>query len=152
MGHDLLVQEEWHGVSLNELVRSQLAPYLDRGGSQITVEGPPVTLRPEAAQSLGLALHELATNAVRFGALSTAAGGVSITWSWQPQHQPPAVEIVWVESNGPAVSAPERRGFGSLMIERNLARALEAQVDLSFGAEGVRCRVTIPIGQLLRLA
>jgi PAS domain S-box-containing protein len=150
--HDLLVQEEWHGASLNELVRSQLAPYLDRGGSQIAVEGPPVTLRPEAAQSLGLALHELATNAVRYGALSTAAGGVSITWSWQPQRQPPAVEIVWVESNGPAVSAPERRGFGSLMIERNLARALDAQVDLSFGAEGVRCRITIPVGQLLRLS
>src|SRR5262249_44343311 len=99
--HDLLVQEEWHGVSLAELVRSQLAPYLDRSGSQITVDGPSVMWRREAAQSLGLALHELAVNAVRLGALSTPAGHVSITWSGQAQHAPPVVEILWVEQNGP---------------------------------------------------
>src|SRR5499433_1741710 len=82
--HDLLVQEEWHGVSLAELIRSQLAPYLDRSGSQIAVDGPAVTLRPEAAQSLGLALHELAVNAVRYGALSTPTGRISIAWTWEP--------------------------------------------------------------------
>src|SRR5215470_7211063 len=150
--HDLLVQEEWHGVSLAELVRSQLAPYLDRSGSQITVDGPSVMLRPEAAQSLGLALHELAVNAVRFGALSTPAGHVSITWSWQAQHDPPVVEILWVEQNGPVVAAPVQRGFGSMVVERNLARALEAEVELSFRPEGVRSRITIPIAQLSRVA
>jgi len=150
--HDLLVQEEWHGVSLAELVRSQLAPYLDRSGSQITVDGPSVMLRPEAAQSLGLALHELAVNAVRFGALSTPAGHVSITWSWQAQHDPPLVEILWVEQNGPVVAAPVQRGFGSMVVERNLARALEAEVELSFRPEGVRSRITIPIAQLSRVA
>jgi PAS domain S-box-containing protein len=148
--HDLLVQEEWHGVSLAELVRSQLAPYLDRSGSQIVMDGPAVVLRPEAAQSLGLALHELAVNAVRFGALSIPAGRVSITWIWQPQHEPPAVEILWVESNGPPVTAPMQRGFGTLVVERNLARALEAEVELTFRPEGVRSRITIPIAQLSR--
>jgi PAS domain S-box-containing protein len=148
--HDLLVQEEWHGVGLVELVRSQLAPYLDRTGSQITVDGPLVMLRPEAAQSLGLALHELAINAVRFGALSTPSGRISIAWTWQPGGERPAVEIVWAESGGPEVGAPVQRGFGSLVVERNLARALEAGVELTFDREGVRCRITIPVTQLLR--
>jgi len=148
--HDLLVQEEWHGVALAELVRSQLAPYLDRSGAQIAVNGPPVMLRPEAAQSLGLALHELAINAVRFGALSTPSGRISIAWTWQPGGERPAVEIMWEESGGPEVGAPAQRGFGSLVVERNLARALEAGVDLTFDREGVRCRITIPVTQLLR--
>ena len=148
--HDLLVQEEWHGVPLAELIRSQLAPYLDRAASQIVVEGPSVMLRPEAAQSLGLALHELAINAVKYGALSTLAGRISITWTWQPRHEPPAVQILWAELGGPKVDAPAQRGFGSLVVERNLARALEADVELIFRTEGVRCRITIPLAQLSR--
>jgi PAS domain S-box-containing protein len=148
--HDLLVQEEWHGVALAELVRSQLAPYVDRSGSQIAVEGPPVILRPEAAQSLGLALHELAVNAVKFGALSTPSGRISIAWTWQPRGERPTVEVVWAETGGPAVGTPAQRGFGSLVVERNLARALEAGVELTFDREGVRCRITIPVTQLLR--
>ena len=148
--HDLLVQEEWHGVSLAELVRSQLAPYLDRKGDQITVDGPAVVLRPEAAQSLGLALHELAVNAGTYGSLSTPAGHLSISWSWQPQHEPPAVEILWLERDGPAVDTPQRRGFGTLVVERNLTRALEAEVELTFGTEGVRSRIIIPVSQLTR--
>jgi two-component sensor histidine kinase len=114
------------------------------------LDGPPVTLRPEAAQNLGLALHELAVNAVRFGALSTPSGRLSMTWAWQPEQQPPAVEIRWVESSGPVVATPVQRGFGTLVVERNLARALEAEVELTFGSEGVRARITIPSTQLLR--
>jgi PAS domain S-box-containing protein len=148
--HDLLVQEGWHGASLQELIRSQLGTYFDRSGSQISVEGPPVSLRPEAAQSLGLALHELATNAAQFGALSLPSGRVSITWAWQHHRVPPAIEILWAETGGPEVSTPEQRGFGSLVVERNLARSLEAEVDLTFGSEGVRCRIVIPVTQLYR--
>jgi PAS domain S-box-containing protein len=148
--HDLLVQEEWHGVALAELVRSQLAPYGDRGGSQLRVEGPAVMLRPEAAQSLGLALHELAVNAATYGSLSTPAGQLSISWSWQPRHEPPAVEILWLERGGPTVDVPVRRGFGSLVVERNLARALEAEVELTFVPEGVRARIVIPVSHLTR--
>ncbi len=146
------MQEEWHGVSLPELVRSQLAPYLDRSGSQIVMEGPPVTLRPEAAQNLGLALHELAINAVKFGALSTPSGRLSVTWAWQDRNPAPAVEMRWVESDGPAVAMPVQRGFGTLVVERNLARALEAEVELTFGTEGVRARITIPVAHMLRPA
>jgi len=148
--HDLLVQEEWHGVALAELVRSQIAPYIDRSNSQMRMEGPPVMLRPEAAQSLGLALHELAINAVKYGALSTPAGRIAITWTWRPHGERPEVELQWAETGGPPVQAPVQRGFGSLVVERNLARALDAAVDLSFPPEGVRCRIGIPGAQLLR--
>jgi two-component sensor histidine kinase len=148
--HDLLVQEEWHGVALAELIRSQLAPYIDRSASQMALDGPAVMLRPEAAQSLGLALHELAINAVKYGALSTLAGRIAINWTWQPQHEPPAVEILWIETGGPNVVAPVRRGFGSLVVERNLARALDADVTLTFDAGGVRCRIIVPVAQLSR--
>ena len=143
--HDLLVQESWHGASLSELVRSQLGHYLDReGGSQVSLEGPSLLLKPEAAQSLGLAIHELATNAAKYGALSVPVGRVGISWRLLPVSEGRGIEIRWVETGGPSVTAPERRGFGSLVIERNLVRSLEAEIDLEFPPEGVRCRMLIP--------
>jgi PAS domain S-box-containing protein len=142
--HDLLVQESWHGVSLHELARTQLGFCADGAGPQVVIDGPGILLKPEVAQDLGLALHELATNAAKYGALSVPAGRVSITWSRLPQAEGHGVEIVWSESGGPAVPPPARRGFGSLVIERNLARALDADVALAFAADGVRCRMVIP--------
>jgi PAS domain S-box-containing protein len=144
--HDLLVQEGWHGAALDELVRSQFGKYL--GGSQVTIEGPPIRLRPEAAQSLGLALHELVSNAAKYGALSVPTGQVSVKWALRPDAGAPGIEIVWVESGGPAVSVPDHQGFGRLVIERNLAGSLDAEVAMSFASEGVRCQIVIPGGQL----
>jgi PAS domain S-box-containing protein len=146
--HDLLVQESWHGVSLRELTRSQLGLYLDQAGAQISIDGPGIVLRPEAAQDLGLALHELAANAAKFGALSVPAGKVLVTWCRLPPQQGRGVEIVWKETGGPAVKTPARRGFGSLVIERNLPRALNADVALAFRSEGVHCRMVLPENQL----
>jgi PAS domain S-box-containing protein len=146
--HDVLVQESWYGASMLELVRSHLGPYLDRQAAQISLDGPEIVLKPEAAQSLGLALHELAANAARFGALSSRGGRVEIHWRRLPAQDGHGVEILWNEHGGPAVVPPERRGFGSLVIERNLARTLDAEVELTFGAEGVRCRIAIPVTQL----
>ncbi len=147
--HDLLIQESWHGALLADLVRSQLGHYLDRETSQISVEGPGVFLKPEAAQNIGLALHELATNAVKYGALSVPSGHVSITWRWVSETNPKAVEIVWRERGGPKVSPPEQRGFGSVVIERNLAKTLEADVHLAFESEGIECRIVIPTNLLV---
>jgi two-component sensor histidine kinase len=145
--HDLLVQESWHGVSLHDLAHSQLDPYGDRPGPQIWIDGPGVVLQPEIAQDLGLALHELAANAARYGALSVPAGKVSIVWSrLLPSGQ--GIEIMWSESGGPKVPQPLRRGFGSLAIERNLARTLEADVLLAFAPDGVTCRMLIPASRL----
>lgn len=147
--HDILVQESWHGASLKELVRSQLAYYLDREPDQISIEGPDVRLKPEAAQSLGLALHELASNAAKHGSLSQAGGRVEI--NWQPLEDA-GILLLWRETRGPKVSAPKRRGFGSMVIEHNLARALDASVALDFASEGLTCRVAVPKNQLVAQA
>lgn len=146
--HDLLVQEGWHGASLPELVRLELGPYASRSQAQVVTDGPDLVIKPEAAQSLGLALHELAENAAKYGALSRADGRVALTWRRMPAAEGHGVEMVWAESNGPSVSAPERRGFGTLVIERNLARSLDAEVELAFLPDGVRFRVVIPVMQL----
>jgi PAS domain S-box-containing protein len=147
--HDLLVQESWHGASLEDLVRSQLAPYLGRTNSQVTVEGDDIQLRPEAAQGLGLALHELATNAAKHGALSRVRGHVHVSWKRLPPGEGGALALQWIESKGPKVSQPTRRGFGSMVIEHNLTRALEADVSLSFKPEGLECRIVLPGAQIL---
>jgi PAS domain S-box-containing protein len=142
--HDLLVQESWHGASLHELARAQLAQYIDGAGAQVVIDGPGIVLKPEAAQSLGLAIFELLDNAARYGALSVPQGKASLTWERRSVAAGGGVEIAWSEEGGPNVSTPERRGFGTLVIERNLARAAEAEVDLAFTPAGVHCRMLIP--------
>jgi len=146
--HDLLVQESWYGVSLFELVRSQLGHYLDREGAQVSLDGPGVVLKPEAAQSLGLALHELATNAAKYGALSVPSGHIFIKWRRMPATEGHGVEIIWSEERGPKVKAPKQRGFGSMVVEHNLTRSLDAEVEMTFAPAGLRCRIVIPVTQL----
>ena len=148
MSHDILFKEEWQSASLADLVGLQLGPYLDRRESQVSVEGPTVLLKPDSAQNLGFALHELATNAAKYGALSVPEGRVSIAWRLLPETDGNGVELDWVESCGPAVVKPTHRGFGSMVIERNLARELDTQVELAFRAEGVQCKILLPPGQL----
>jgi PAS domain S-box-containing protein len=146
--HDLLIQEGWYGASLEELVRAEVGHYADGGEPQISVEGPALLLTPEAAQNLGLALHELATNAVKYGALSAPRGHVSIKWRRQSGTDGTGVEIEWVESGGPPVVTPKASGFGMMVIERNLASSLEAEVALKFAKSGLRCRIVIPATHL----
>ena len=147
--HDILVQENWYGASLSELVRQQLGPYLDPRASDITIEGPAIALKPEAAQSLGLALHELASNAAEHGALSIPSGRVAIEWRRLMPAEGSGLELIWTERGGPPVTAPVRRGFGSLVIEQNLARSLNAEVEATFAPEGLRCRVRVPLEHIL---
>lgn len=147
--HDLLVQESWHGASLAEMVRSQLGHHLDRENGQVKVSGPDIMLRPEAAQNLGLALHELSTNAAKYGALSVPGGQVSIIWARRAESENGGIGLEWRERGGPKVEAPQGRGFGSLVIERNLSRALDGEVALEFPPEGLVCRVLIPEQHLL---
>ena len=144
--HDLLVAEGWHGASLNDLVRSQLAHYIDGESNQVSIDGPDIQLTPEATQSLGLALHELVTNAAKHGSLSRLTGRVEVTW--QSLSTDGGVELVWRETRGPKVNEPKRRGFGSMAIEHNLVRALEADVSLDFAPGGLTCRVAVPQTQI----
>jgi PAS domain S-box-containing protein len=143
--HDLLVRESWYGASLRELIESQLAAYIGSGEAQVAIDGPAVALKPEAAQNLGLALHELAVNAAKFGALSVASGRVSITWTLGDH----ALTLEWREQFGPKVKIRRKKGFGSMVIERNLARALDATVNLDFDPDGLRCHIVIPASQIL---
>lgn len=145
--HDLLVRESWYGASLNELVRSQLAAYVDTEDSQVDIDGPNVALKPEAAQNLGLALHELAVNAAKFGALSIPTGRITIRWGRQEGSG--SIVLDWHEQLGPKVKPRRKRGFGSMVIERNLARALDAEVTMDFDVDGLRCHIVIPPSQLL---
>jgi two-component sensor histidine kinase len=145
--HDLLIRESWHGASMIELIRSQLSTYIDRGGGQVTIEGPDVALRPEAAQNLGLALHEMVINAAKFGSLSVPDGRLSV--SWGPQQSGEGVVLEWREQSGPRVKPRRKRGFGSLVIERNLSRSIDATVTMNFDPAGLHCVIDIPASQIL---
>jgi len=145
--HDLLVEQSWHGVPLEELIRSQVGHYL--GGDRLTLRGPEVTVKPEAAQSLGLALHEMCTNAAKYGALSVPDGRVAIGWRLVPVGGTASLDLRWREKGGPRVRPPERAGFGTLVIERNLTMALGARVSLSYPPDGFRCDIHIPASQNL---
>jgi PAS domain S-box-containing protein len=149
--HDLLVRESWYGASLGELIRSQLGGYLDGSTNQVSMDGPAIALKPEAAQNLGLALHELAVNAAKFGALSVPNGRVSITWNRRESNDDNSVELDWRERLGPKVKLRRKKGFGSMVIERNLARALDAEVNLEFDPNGLHCHIVIPASQILAL-
>jgi PAS domain S-box-containing protein len=147
--HDLLVRESWYGASLGELIQSQLAAYIDGDGEQVAIEGPAVALKPETAQNLGLALHELAVNAAKFGALSVPDGRVSITWGPHRPGDGTAIALDWREQFGPKVKVRRKHGFGSLVIERNLARSIDAEVNMDFDPDGLRCHIVIPASQIL---
>jgi two-component sensor histidine kinase len=144
--HDLLIADDWHGASLRMLVEQQLGNHTDRIGEQIAIEGEDVMLKPEAVQNLGLALHELATNAQKYGSLSGPEGRVSIRWQFCEDAS--KLRLTWQERGGPPVTPPERSGFGRAMIETVVGRALEGDVRLSFPPKGVRCEIVIPLAQV----
>ena len=144
--HDLLIADDWQGASLRTLIEQQLSELSDRFGEQITIEGEDVILKPEAVQNLGLALHELATNAEKYGSLSDPQGQVSIKWEFCDKAS--KLRLVWEERGGPKVTPPERSGFGRAMIETVVGKALEGDVTLSFPPKGVRCVILIPAAQV----
>lgn len=143
--HDLLAARDWHGAAMDDLARWQLGSAFESGEGRVTLQGPAVFLKPEAAQNIGLAFNELASNAARFGALSKPAGRVSIEWSIDPEGASPRrLHVDWRESGGPAVAAPQRYGFGHKVMERLAARALDGTVSLTFEATGLHWSLHIP--------
>ncbi len=135
--HDLLVKSEWRGVNISDLVHSQLGHFKDLIGSRVRLEGPPAQLTPAAAQSLGMALHELATNASKYGALSNAVGKVHVAWAIAPSAGEPHFQMRWSERGGPPVEQPKRRGFGHTVLVRLAEQAMGADVNLDFAPAGL---------------
>jgi two-component sensor histidine kinase len=134
--HDLLVRNEWNGVEIEDLVRAQLAPFADLIGSRMAVLGPKLRLKAASAQTFGLVLHELATNAGKYGALSTDRGRVNVCWGIEGD----ALTMSWTERDGPPVSAPERRGFGTMVMEAMAEQSVDGRVDLDYAPSGLtRC-------------
>lgn len=135
--HDVLTRENWEGAAIDEIARQALQPFVDdRDAGRIEVDLPSFKVGPIAALALSMALHELATNAAKYGALSSSQGKVQIDWIASP---PAQATVRWRESGGPPVGSPQRRGFGSRLLERGLAADLGGQPNLSFEPAGVVC-------------
>jgi PAS domain S-box-containing protein len=141
--HDLLVKNEWQGIDVASLVHAQLSPFADLIGSRITLEGPPLRLNSSAAQGIGMALQELATNASKYGALSNAAGSVRVAWAITAADAP-VFAITWQEANGPSVAPPTRRGFGQTVIGPMMEQAVQGTVAIDYHASGLVWRLTSP--------
>jgi two-component sensor histidine kinase len=132
--HDLLTARSWKAADVSDLAKRTLSPFAT---DQIFVEGPSLDVSPSQALALSLALHELATNAVKYGALSQPSGRVEVRWSVQDE----LLDLSWRESGGPKVSPPTRRGFGSRLIE-HASRDVSGKIRLDFAPEGLVCSIT----------
>ncbi|WP_185829161.1 MASE1 domain-containing protein [Sphingomonas ginkgonis] len=150
--HSLLADSRWDGVELTRLIEDELAPYaLD---TRVSMDGPPLRLLPPAAQSLGLILHELVTNAVKYGVLGVLGGRVAIRWGvgerWGGSDQ--RFILLWIESGGRPTQEPEHRGFGSTLIQASVRNQLHGAVAYEWGDQGVEIKLDIPCDALLRRA
>jgi PAS domain S-box-containing protein len=140
--HDVLTREHWDGAYLHEVVREAIAPFQSDGQERFAIEGPnDVRLPPRIALSVAMAIQELGTNAVKYGALSNENGQIAMHWSITDMAEGAKLEIVWQETGGPPVSKPSRRGFGTRLIERSLAQELHGSVDIAFAPTGVTCSI-----------
>jgi two-component sensor histidine kinase len=139
--HDLLQQDSWQPVGMQKLVNQAIGPFERRDSGQFDVDGPDTELPTSRCVALSLALHELCTNAVKYGALSREAGRVMIRWSVQDGQ----LDFAWRESGGPRTSAPASSGFGSRMLQKGLARELGTAVILDFDPDGLRCSFSAPL-------
>jgi two-component sensor histidine kinase len=143
--HDLLVAGEWQGAEIGDSVRSQLAALIDPADPRLVLLGRSMLLTPRAVEQVGLAIHELATNALKYGALSVEHGVVTIKWCAEtdlPGH--PQLILEWIERGGPPVIAPVRKGFGHLVITELVPRSLNGTATLKFGRDGVHWRLQAP--------
>jgi two-component sensor histidine kinase len=143
--HDVLTRESWEGADLVEVVANALKPYEISEKSRFQIKGPHVRVTPRMSLALAMALHELATNAVKYGALSNKTGTIEVSWELQNGVAPPRLSLRWMEAGGPPVVVPRRRGFGSRLIERTLAQDLDGQVTIAFPSTGVVCTVDAPV-------
>jgi PAS domain S-box-containing protein len=138
--HQLLAAGRWRGADLRRLAEEELRPYGLGDGDRIILAGPALSLSPAQAQGLGMALHELATNAAKYGALSQASGSVGISWARETE----AIALIWVERGGPPVEPPQRKGLGTNILERALSGPMRGAIEMVWAPEGLTCRMRLP--------
>jgi two-component sensor histidine kinase len=143
--HNVLTVRSWAAVGLHDIVRQAVEPYRSRGESRIHVQGPPLQIPPRMALALAMALQELATNAVKYGALSNGVGQIRVHWALNDEGAAKRLLLIWEEAEGPPVRQPARRGFGTRLIERSLAEDLDGDVRIEFAPTGVVCSVDAPL-------
>lgn len=147
--HDVLVQQNWAAADMHSIVDQALAAH--RGsGRGVEVDGPPVRVNPQQAVSLSLVLHELCTNAVKYGALSVPSGKVEVSWNTAVDgHGQRHMNLLWAESGGPAVAKPDRKGFGTRLLARTFGSESAGRANVDFRPEGLRCVVEMPLSHAL---
>jgi PAS domain S-box-containing protein len=145
---DLLVKNQWQGVEVANLVEAQLAHIKDLIGTRVLLKGPPVHLTPAAAQGIGMALHELATNAVKYGALSNSDGRVRISWQVAAA-QEPTFTMQWLEEGGPPVAAPSHIGYGQIVIGSMAAAAVDGTAEIDYQESGLSWKLSAPVADAL---
>jgi two-component system CheB/CheR fusion protein len=143
--YSLLSNENWQPVSLQDVILEEVRPFVDGAGANVRLRGPVVNLEPRAALAVGMAIHELTTNAIKFGALSVPEGRVDVSWRLDQQAGQSALIMDWQEANGPLVTPPTRRGFGMVLVERGLRQDMGAEVSVEFAPTGVTASVRAPL-------
>ncbi|KAB0681867.1 HWE histidine kinase domain-containing protein [Aureimonas leprariae] len=148
MAHDVLTEESWSGASMGDLVAQALKPFTDAGNDRFDIGGDAVRLKPRTALAISMAVHELATNAVKYGALSNETGTVRFRWTVGPAKDEPMLHIRWEESGGPPVEKPRQVGFGSRLIERALASEIGGTTSIDYRPTGLVFTVDAPLAGL----
>jgi two-component sensor histidine kinase len=143
--HTLLADTCWVGANLHDLVTRELAPFNTGETLRANIVGPELVLRPQSAQAIAMVLHELTTNAVKYGALSIASGRLGVEWSRGDTH----LVIHWSEADGPPVEPPRRQGFGTQVFKRMIENELEGELRFEWKPEGLACEIIVPIYQIV---
>jgi two-component sensor histidine kinase len=146
--HDVLTSNDWEAAELHDVLDRTLRPYRDGSPDRFGLSGPKLLLQPRAALAVAMAVHELATNAVKYGALSTERGQVRIAWAVDEAEAEPHFRLTWLESGGPLVTAPERSGFGSRLIRGAFGTELHGTARMEYAPEGLICHVDVPLASI----
>ncbi|MEQ8316320.1 MAG: chemotaxis protein CheB [Phycisphaerales bacterium] len=144
VAHSLLTRSDWRGANIRDIITSEVEPRV-AASDRLEIEGPELAIRPKSALSLHMAIHEMATNAAKYGALSTPEGRLRIRWRIVTSRETTGVEITWTERGGPTLEASHTEGFGSQMIRDMLAYELQGEVDFDFEPEGLTARIWFPL-------
>jgi two-component sensor histidine kinase len=146
--HGLLGRTDWHGVTVGELITDQLKPYV--ASHNRNVEGPEMVLNADATQALSMVIHELTTNAVKYGALSVPGGRVTVSW-WREADQKSGEKLLlqWAEQGGPEVKPPQGEGYGTVLIRELLTFEFDGTVDQRYATEGLTCQISLPLDRVV---